>query len=137
MAIDLDDPFGVDLMCGTDLTPTMLEESGLALMADVCCRRLSTANASLLSAPDERTTDMRLYVGSTQNRGPAGVTFMRSDATAALKADPRIFQVAIAFDGPDDLSFIEMAIDGVGSLGPFQLTLKVTAVRVEVLNAGS
>ena len=137
MQPDPDDLFGVDLQCDTDLTPTMLEESGLQMMARVCCRRLNTPNASLLSAPDERTTDMRLYIGSTQNRGAAGVAVMRADATAALQADPRIFKVEIAFDGPDDLSFIEMGVTGVGALGPFQLTLKVTAATVEVLNAGT
>lgn len=134
---DLDDVYGVDLMCATDLTPTMLSDSGLALMADVCCRRLSTPNASLLSAPDERTTDLRLYIGSTLGRGQTGINTIRSDATAALQADPRIFKVALKFTAPEDLSYIEIDVDGVGALGPFQLTLKVTAVRVEVLNAGS
>jgi len=129
--------FGEDLQCATDLTPTMLTNSGLALMADVCCRRLSTPNASLISAPDERTTDMRLYIGSTLGRGATGIATMRSDATAALKADPRIFAVSLKFTAPDDLSFIEIGVDGVGSVGPFQLTLKVSAVRVEVLNAGT
>lgn len=129
--------FGTDLQCATDLTPTMLENSGLALMADVCCRRLGTPNASLLSAPDERTTDMRLYIGSTQGRGSTGIATMRADATAALKADPRIFAVALKFTAPDDLSFIEIDVNGVGSIGPFQLTLKVSSVRIEVLNAGS
>jgi hypothetical protein len=129
--------YGTDLVCATDLTPTMQTNSGLALMADVCCRRLSTPNQSLLSAPDERTTDLRLYIGSTQARGPSGANTIRSDATAALKADPRIFQVAIGITMAEDASFIELEIDGVGSIGPFQLTLKVSAVRVEVLNAGS
>ncbi len=130
--------YGTDLMCATDLTPTMLTDSGLALMADVCCRRLSTPNASLLSAPDERTTDLRLYIGSTQGRGSTGVATIRADATAALLADPRIFSVALNFTVPDDdLSFIEIDVDGVGSIGPFQLTLKVDAVTVQVLNAGT
>ncbi len=129
--------FGEDLQCATDLTPTLQSNSGLALMADVCCRRLGTPNASLISAPDERTTDLRLYIGSTLGRGATGIATMRADATAALKADPRIFQVSLKFTAPDDLSFIELDVDGVGSVGPFQLTLKVTAVRVEVLNAGT
>ncbi len=129
--------YGTDLRCATDLTPTMQTESGLALMADVCCRRLGTPNASLLSAPDERTTDLRLYIGSTQNRGATGFMTITADATAALKADPRIFQVAIKITGAEDLSFLELDIDGVGSLGPFQLTLKVDAVTVQVLNAGT
>jgi hypothetical protein len=115
----------------------MLENSGLALMADVCCRRLETPDASLLSAPDERTTDMRLYIGSTQGRGSSGVATMRADATAALKADPRIFAVVLKFTTPEDLSFIEIDVNGVGSIGPFQLTLKISSARVEVLNAGS
>lgn len=129
--------YGTDLVCATDLTPTMQTNSGLALMADVCCRRLGTPNQSLISAQDERTTDLRLYIGSTQARGPAGANTIRSDATAALKADPRIFQVAIGITMDPDASFIELEIDGVGSVGPFQLTIKVSAVRVEVLNAGS
>ncbi len=137
MIPDIDDPYGVDLQCDTDLTPTMLEESGLVMMARVCCRRLGTPDASLVSAPDERTTDLRLYIGSTQTRGAGGFNTIRADATAALKADPRIFQVALKIEGPEDLSFLEVAIDGVGSLGPFQLTLKVTAVTVELLNAGT
>ncbi len=139
MANELDAvDYGADLMCTTDLTPTMLTDSGLALMADVCCRRLSTPNASLLSAPDERTTDLRLYIGSTQHRGEAGLGVIRTDATAALKADPRIFQAAIKFTAaPDDLSYLEMDVTGVGALGPFQLTLKVDAVTVQVLNAGT
>jgi hypothetical protein len=135
--IDPNDPFGVDLSCATGLTPTMLEISGLPMMAQVCCRRLSTPNMSLLSAPDERTTDLRLYIGSTQKRGAAGIDTIQSDATAALLADPRIFQVELKFEAPDDMSFIELGINGVGSVGPFQLTLKITADKVEVLNAGS
>lgn len=129
--------YGTDLRCATDLTPTLQTDSGLVLMADVCCRRLSTPNASLISAPDERTTDLRLYIGSTQNRGASGFSTILADATAALKADPRIFQATIKITGDDDLSFLELAIDGVGSLGPFQLTLKVDAVTVQVLNAGT
>lgn len=128
--------FGTDLRCATDLTPTMLEGSGLALMADVCCRRLGTPNGSLLSAPDERTTDLRLYIGSTQDRSASKLNTIRSDATAALKADPRIFAVALKFTWDPDASFMELDVDGVGALGPFQLTLKITAVTIEVLNAG-
>jgi hypothetical protein len=125
--------YGYDLRCATDTTPTMLEGSGLELMADVCCRRLYTPNGTLLSAPGARTTDLRLYIGSTQDRGDRTLGTIRSDATAALKDDERISAVSINIRWEPDESFMELDIDGVGHLGPFALTLRVDSVTVQVL----
>ena len=125
--------YGRDLQCTTDLTPTLLEDTGLTLMRGVCCRRLGTPNQSLLSAPSERTTDLRQYLNTEQPRDERLMTTIRSDATAALKADSRIDSVTIVIVWEPDENFMLLHVTGFGGLGPFALTLRVDRVRVEAL----
>ncbi len=125
--------FGSDMSGDTDLSPTLQDVSGLDLMRQVVCRRLYTPNASLLSAPDEVTCDLREFIGSTQPRDSRLLNGIRATATAALLADPRINSVVIVIDWEPDANFMSVAVSGVGSEGPFELTLAVTAVTIKVL----
>jgi hypothetical protein len=61
------------------------------------------------------------------------MTTVRSDATAALKGDPRIYSVNIAIDWKPEENFMLLHIDGRGAFGPFALTLRVDRVKVEAL----
>lgn len=129
--------YGYDASCDTDLTPTLLDVSGERLLAQVCCRRLYTPNASLLSAPDEKTTDLREFLSSTQGLSSRDLNVIRATATGALMADPRIFSVTINTDWDPTTGLLGLRITGQGSTGPFQLTLAVSAVTVQVLSVGA
>lgn len=125
--------FGRDLACETDITAMLAENSGNALMRGVVCRRLNTPNQSLLSAPNEQTTDVRQYLNTEQPRDESLITKMRADATAALLADQRIDEVTVSIEWDPDAHYIRMPITGKGGQGPFSLTLGISRAKVEVL----
>ncbi len=125
--------FGRDMAGTTDLTPTLLDNEGDDLMVGVICRRLYTPNQSLLSSPGERTTDLRQYLSGEQARDGSDTGTIKSDATAALKADKRIFSVTIVVHWEPDEHFMTLDIKGAGATGPFDLTLRVDSVTVERL----
>lgn len=118
-----------------DLTPTLLDEDQVDL-AIVSMRRLSTDKGMLLSAPDEETIDLRNMLSSELPPGQAGFGFIRSQATGALLADPRIFSVEISGTLSDDGHSLSMFISGIGSTGPFALTLNVSQLTVSMLRSG-
>lgn len=129
--------YGYDMQMTNDgdLTPTMLDESQVN-MAHVCMRRLSTDKGMLLSAPDEETIDLRSFLSSDIPPGENGFGYIKARATGALMADPRIFSVQISGSLSADSHSLSMFIQGVGSSGPFQLTLSVDQVTISLLQSG-
>lgn len=126
--------YGTDMSGTTDITPTLLDVSGEQLLTEVICRRLFTPNASLLSAPDELTCDLRQFCGSTQDRDTRQLVAIKSTIKGALLADPRILSVTVVIDWEPESAFMTVHLTGQGATGPFKLTLAVTAVTFAVLS---
>lgn len=125
--------FGRDISGLADITPTLLESTGLQLMREVAVRRQMTPNASLLSAPDERTTDLRQFISSEQPL-QIGQIQIASEATAALQADPRILQATVEVtEWEPEANFMQLTEKILTAAGPFKLTLAVTRDNIEVI----
>jgi hypothetical protein len=126
--------YGRDMSGGIDLTPTLLDVTGDELMRQVILRRLYTPNASLISAPDEVTCDLRDFLSTEQGVRDADLRTIKGTATSALLADPRIFSAAIVIDEWDPSSgALVMRVTGEGATGPFRLVLQVTQLTIDVL----
>lgn len=126
--------FGTDIAGDTDLTPTLLNASGVDLLKQVCVRRLITPTGSLLSSPSAKTIDLRDYLSAEINRDGSGTGFIRTAIVQALVDDERISSVSVtlSFDPNSQVMTVGLAV--VSGAGPFQLTLAVSAVTVEVLS---
>lgn len=125
--------FGTDMSGGVDLTPTLLDTSGIPMMREVALRRQYTPNASLISAPDELTCDLREFLSTEQGLTGSDLDTIEATITAALKADQRINGVTIVFDW-EPISGVLVVDETIESaFGPFRLVLQVTAVTIDVL----
>ncbi len=125
--------YGTDISGATDLTPTLLNSSGIELLKEVAVRRQYTPLGSLLSAPAEITCDLRQFISTTQGLSSRDLGVIRSTATSAIKADPRFFSVVIDLDWQPATYTLTMRETIQSSEGPFQLTLAITAVTLQVL----
>lgn len=125
--------FGTDMSGGVDLTPTLLDTSGIPMLREVALRRQYTPNASLISAPDETTCDLREFLSTEQGLDKSSLNVIRSTITAAIKADARFLSITIEFDW-DPFSGVLVATETIQSaLGPFRLVLQVTSLTIDVL----
>lgn len=123
--------FGVDLSCGTDLDPLLRTVTGTELMNEVCERRLFCRAGSLLSNPIDNTIDVRDFVAA--GIAPSDLGRIRSQVISALTGDQRIFSATCAASFDPNLQILTLAITGNGASGPFNLTLAVSAVTVEIM----
>ncbi len=127
MAID----YGVDLSCGLDLDPLLITVTGSELMQQVAMRRLYCRSGSLLSNPVDYTIDVRDFVSAGIT--PSDLPRIQSQVITALTSDQRIFSATCAASFDPNLQILTLAITGNGASGPFNLTLAVSAVTVEIL----
>lgn len=125
--------FGRDISGGLDISATLQESTGLQLMREVALRRVSTPDASLLSAPDEKTVDLRLYISGELPHNDLGAQVVSTAAVAALQADQRILSAKVdaAWEGDD---FMMVPIRCFTAEGPFSMTLQVSSVSIEVIS---
>lgn len=123
--------YGSDLSCTTDLDGLCRVVTGNELMAEVCVRRLYCPAGGLLSDPTDNTLDARDFLSA--DIGPGDLTRIQGLCAQALMGDPRILsaQVTAKFDNASRT--LTLTINVVGALGPFTLTLSVTALTVELL----
>lgn len=100
-------------------------------MAEICCRRLFARPGSLLSNPVDNTLDARdfLSTGITQRDLPR----IGGQCSAALTGDQRIFSASVIASFNPNLMTLTLNITGTGAQGPFNLTLAVSQVTVEIL----
>lgn len=127
--------YGRDISGATDVSATLQESTGDQLMREVICRRLGIPNASLLSAPDELTCDLRDFLSTDQPTQSIQLNTIRGTATAALLADPRILTVKITIDWFPESNYMSLSIVGTGADGPFRLTLGVNRDTITVLTS--
>jgi hypothetical protein len=123
--------YGVDLSCTTGLNPLLLTVTGSELMCQVALHRLYGRPGSLLSNPIDNTLDARDFLSNDIT--PQSLPRIAGQCVAALTGDQRIFSATVGatFDAKSGL--LTLSIAGTGSSGPFNLTLAVSDVTVEIL----
>ncbi len=124
------DIYGSDFSCLTGLDPILRLVSGSELMTQVAFRRLYCPPGGLFSSPNAVTVDVRDFLGQpfdpVRDR-PRVIALCQ----AALVDDERIYSAQVTCSYDDGT--LSIGASGTGSLGPFNLLLKVTAVTVEIL----
>jgi len=125
--------YGYDFSAKTDLDPMLRLVTGEELMAEICVRRLFARPGSCLSNPVDNTLDARdfLSTGITQRDLPR----IAGQCVAALEGDQRIFSATVIASFNPNLMTLTLNITGTGAQGPFNLTLAVSQVTVEILRA--
>lgn len=125
--------YGADLSATTDLDPMLRTVTGSELMGEVALRRLYQRPGSLLSNPVDNTLDVRDFL--SQGITTRDLPTIQGRCVAALTGDQRIYSATVAATFDPNLNLLTLAITGSGALGPFNLTLAVSDVTVEVLRA--
>lgn len=123
--------FGTDLSCGTDLDPLLRDVSGSDLMEEVCQRRLYCRPGDDLTNPVDNTLDARDFLSTGIT--PSDLPRIGGQCASALLGDQRIYTATVAATFNPNLNVLTLNITGTGAQGPFNLTLAVTAVTIEVL----
>ena len=123
--------YGLDLSCTTDLDPLLRTVSGTTLMEQVCLRRLYVRKGGLLSNPNDETLDARDFIG--QGITAADIPRIQGQCQNVLEADERIYSATVEASFDFYSQTLTLAITGLGASGPFNLTLSITALTVELL----
>jgi len=129
--------FGRDLSC-TDSLRTGRYVTGARLVAEAAYRRLTTPRGMLRGGEEEATygLDLSELVGSVASDADAATLAGRIEAE--LLKDDRIESVAVTVtatrEGPST-TFV-VAIRATTAAGPFDLTLGVDGVTVDLLGLG-
>lgn len=127
MAID----YGLDLSATTDVDPLLLTVSGTELMNQVCLRRLYCRPGRLLSNPVDNTLDARDFIANGIK--PSDLPRIQGLCQAALLGDQRIYSATVLGGFVPSTNVLTLRLSGFGAFGPFNLTLAVSAVTVELL----
>jgi hypothetical protein len=123
--------YGVDLDCGSDLNPMLTTVTGQTLMEQVCLRRLFTRPGRLLSNPVDNTLDARDFLSAGIT--PTDLPRIQGQCAGALLGDQRISSATVAASFAPQPGLLTLDITGFGAFGPFNLTLAVSAVTIEIL----
>ena len=129
--------FGRDLSC-TDALRTVRYVTGARLVAEACYRRLTTPRGMLRGDEDEATYGLDLVdlIGSVASTTEAAT--LAGQIEAELLKDDRVTSVGVTVtptvDGP--ATTYAIAIKGETDAGPFDMTLAVDDVSVELLGLG-
>jgi hypothetical protein len=125
--------YGSDLSCTTDLDPLLPLVSGAAMMAQVCLHRLYCRKNWLIGSPNENTIDARDFIGQGIN-GVKDLQRIKGVCTNVLTSDERIYSADVQASFDQRAQLLTLRISGTGAVGPFNLTLLVSALTVELLN---
>ncbi len=123
--------YGVDLSCTTDLNGLLLDVTGQELMNQACLRRLFTRPGTLLSNPVDNTLDARDFL--SKEIRPQDLRSIGGQCASALLGDQRIFSAIVTATFVPLTNVLTLNITATGANGPFNLTLAVTAVTIEIL----
>lgn len=123
--------YGSDLSCTTDVDPLLRLVTGTELMGQVALHRIYCRQGRLLSNPVDNTIDARDFVstGIAQKDLPR----IQAQVMGAILGDPRIFSCTVQAEYTFATQTLTLNIQGTGARGPFQLTVAVTALTIELL----
>ncbi len=123
--------YGQDLSATTDLDPLLRNVNGIELMSQVCLRRLFTRPGTLLSNPVDNTLDARDFL--SKEIRPQDLRSIGGQCASALLGDQRIYSATVTATFVPLTKVLTLNITATGANGPFNLTLAVTAVTIEIL----
>lgn len=129
-------PYGSDVWIGPDangildLDPSLREVSGIGVLVQSVLMRITTPPGSAIDAPDD-CFDMRAWVSKGMTVARLGQ--LKSLITGQLLRDQRILSatVGVQYSFATSIMTVSMAIQS--TIGPFRLTLGVSAVTVQML----
>ena len=129
-------PFGTDTWIGPnangilDLEPSLREVSGIDVLVQSVLMRITTPTGSAIDAPDD-CFDMRGWVSKGMTVATLGQ--LKSLIMGQLLRDQRIVSavVGVSFNFQTSILTVTMTIQS--TIGPFTLTLNVSAVTVQML----
>lgn len=127
MAVD----YGFDLSCTTGIDPRGATVSGRILVAQAIFRRLITPRGRLIGDPNYGT-DITEFINDDTNK--TGIAVLRASIKAECRKDERVDDVSVSITNNNGKYTIIITLD-VGD-GPFDLTLAVSDVTVELLSVG-
>lgn len=122
---------GTDFDLGTDLSPTMGLVSGRKCLAQAILRRLTTQRGTLERHPTYGF-DLPAHLNETLDAG-ARLAIQQGILTQAQE-DERVLRAAVAVEVVG-MRKLRVRLDLTDADGPFRLTLAVSALTVEILEA--
>jgi hypothetical protein len=125
--------YGRDLSCTTDIEPMFREVTGIELMQQAIIRRLITPRGGLLGAPNYGY-DVRNLINDSLS-STQGASLIRAAVQSELDKDERILQSQAKVLFVPSTHKLTIEIQAVSTVGPFALTIGVSDVTIEVLNA--
>jgi hypothetical protein len=131
MAIDFTDPLGVDIACIDDLDASLSLVDGRTGLGQALARRISTARGMLFYDPT-----YGIDIRGQMNRPFTATQAARLVEGECIK-DERVNDVAATVEFSDTTETLTITLQVDDGRGPFDLTISIDAVTVEVLNEGA
>ncbi len=122
--------YGTDTECVSDLTFERREVSGAEMMGQAMARRLTTPRGTLIQSADYGY-DLRQFLKAST---PSASTVNGNVENEILK-DERVADVTAQTSFANGTLDVDVA--GVGAEGPFDLTISIGDVTVELLHEGT
>lgn len=123
--------YGNDTEAVSDLTFARRQVEGETMMAQVIARRLTTRRGGLFYAPDYGY-DLRQFL-----KGSAPpVSVINGNIENELLKDKRIADATSEATFSESTEALQVHVFGNGSEGPFDLTISIDEVTVELLREG-
>ena len=124
--------YGNDIDCVSDLTFTMREVSGAEMMAQSMARRLQVTRGELFYAPEYGFNLLQLVSGiappERSLNGSIENELLKDDRVEDVEADA-------VFDSLAETLTVHVV--GIGAFGPFDLTISISNLTVELLREGA
>lgn len=131
------DPFGRDLASfwgpqGPDID--FNEVSGIDVLLQRIIRRISTPKGSVVGCPND-CIDVRTYLGAGITN--ADVQGIQAEIQTQILRDEAVLSCNVTSSYNTTTRALSVAIRGSSALGPFSMTLSVSAVSVQLLNTSA
>lgn len=125
--------YGTDLAAVDDLPDPDAYATGAQDVAYALARRLLTGDGALAEIGETvpyTSIDVREYLGA-RGMDAATVDRLQSDATKALREDPRVATVGVVANF--GAGVLTVSVSGTGTAGPFSFVLTVDGVTTTFL----
>ena len=128
----LDVDYGNDIDCVGDLTFAMGTVDGSTMMAQSIARRLTTSRAGLFYSP-EYGYNLRQFLSAVE----PSISALNGAVENEVLKDPRVYDVDVSAEFNASTKTASVSVVGHGSEGPFDLTVLVSEISVELLREGN
>ncbi len=123
--------FGTDISCVTDLAADGHTVSGQRLVGEAVVRRWSTPRGGLLDDPDYGFSIIDYL---NDDMSPADLAALQAGAEAEALKDTRVQSASVVATLAKGTGTLQIVAELVTALGPFTLTVAVSAVTIDLLS---